>query len=454
MNTRITEELVLLLNVAKWLGLATGVGLLVGHSTTIFLSVLQGIMAGADMFPYSLLLLPLGLAASAWITTSLAPEAGGQGVERVIQAVHLRSGRIKAQVIPAKLLATLLTVGTGGSAGNVGPCAQIGGAFCSWMAEIFHFSSDDRKTLVICGISAGFSSVLGAPIAGAFFGMEALFVGALAYQVLLPSVIAAVVAHQVTVFWDVSVWTTSLELTTTLNSSFIGWSILAGVVFGLCAWLLIEGIHLGRHVAFQAKLPAPLLGFLAGLTIIGIALLTSSKVLGLGDDVIRAMIAGEEIFWYAFFLKVVLTSITLNFGGSGGIILPICFVGATIGSAFGQVFHLDTSVFAALGIAGLLAGAINTPITAVFLSLELFGAEIGVCAMVTCAISFLMSGHRSAIPTQLLQLHKAPGIRSDLNQEVSETQFFVDAWDVRVKIIREKIKNRLVVITKRPKGKP
>ncbi len=452
MNTRITEELLLLLNVAKWLFLATGVGLLVGLSTSLFLKALHGIMAGTALIPYGLFLLPLGLCASAWITSSLAPEAGGQGVERVIQAVHLRSGRIQAQVIPAKVVATLLTIGSGGSAGNVGPCAQIGGGLCSWVAEIFQLSDDDRKTLVISGISAGFASVLGTPIAGAFFGVEALFVGALAYQVLLPSVIAAIVGHQVTVYFGISTWTTPLEIASSFNSSLLFWAILAGVVFGLCALLLIEGIHLGRRLAFQATLPPPVLGLVAGLVLIGLASLTSTRLLGLGDDVIQDMVAGKEIFWYAFLFKILATSITLNFGGSGGIIMPICFVGATAGSLFGNVFQLDPGFFAALGIAGLLAGAVNTPITAVLLSLELFGVHIGTYAMLTCVISFLISGHRSAIPTQLLQLHKAPGIRSDLNQEVSETQFYVDSWDVRVKVMKEKIKDRLIVITKRSKS--
>ncbi len=452
MHKRVTEEFVLALNVAKWLFLATGVGLLVGLSTTIFLTALHSITTYVALAPpYHHLLLPFGLAASAWITNSLAPEAGGQGVERVIQAVHLRSGHIKAQVIPAKFVATLLTISTGGSAGNVGPCAQIGGGVASWVAEMFRFSDDDRKTLVICGISAGFASVLGTPIAGAFFGVEALFVGALSYQVLLPSVIAAIVGYQVTLFFDISFWTSSLEISASVNHLVLLWSVLAGIVFGLCALLLIEGIQLGKHVAFQTKLPPPLLGFLAGFALLGIASLSSTRLLGLGDEVIQDMLAGHEIFWYAFFLKIVLTSITLNFGGSGGVILPICFVGAAAGSLFGHVLNLDAGLFAALGIAGLLAGAVNTPITAVLLALELFGVQIGTYAMVICAISFLISGHRSAIPTQLLQLHKAPGIRADLNQEISETQFYVDSWDVRVKVFKDKIKERLIILTRRSK---
>ncbi|WP_447971691.1 chloride channel protein [Nitrospira sp. M1] len=451
MNKRVTEEIILLIAVFKWLLLATGVGLLVGLSTTFFLKALQIMLTETARIPYSLFLLPFGLSISAWITSSLAPEAGGQGVERVIQAVHLRSGRIQSQVIPAKLIATLLTIGTGGSAGNVGPCAQIGGAVASWAAEMFRFSDADRKTLVICGISAGFASVLGTPIAGAFFGVEALFVGALAYHVLLPSVIAAVVGHQVTLFFGISFWTTSVEAVTLFSSSFFLWAILAGICFGLCALLLIEAINLGKRTAFYTPLPRPVLAFLGGLALLGIASISSMSALGLGDRVIQDVLAGNDVLWYLFLLKIVLTSITLNFGGSGGVILPICFVGATAGSVFGHIFSLDSGVFAALGIAGLLAGAVNTPITAVLLSLEVFGIEIGVCAMVCCVISFLISGHRSAIPTQLLQLHKAPGIRADLNQEVSETQFFVDEWEVRVKVVRERIKNRFIILKNRSK---
>ncbi|GJL55257.1 MAG: permease [Nitrospirales bacterium] len=453
MNKHVTEECILLITVCKWLVLATGVGLLVGVSTTFFLEALQTILTETSHISYGLFLLPFGLSLSAWITSSLAPEAGGQGVERVIQAVHLRSGRIKAHVIPAKLVATLLTIGTGGSAGNVGPCAQIGGAVASWTADIFRFSDADRKTLVICGISAGFASVLGTPIAGAFFGVEALFVGALAYHVLLPSVIAAVVGHQVTLFFGVTFWTTPVEVVTHVSPLLFLWSILAGICFGLCALALIEAINLGKRTAFYTPLPPPLLAFLGGLVLLGVASISSMSVLGLGDHVIQQALAGQEVLWYLCILKIVTTSITLNFGGSGGVILPICFVGATAGSLFGHTFSLDTGVFAALGIAGLLAGAVNTPITAVLLSLEVFGIEIGVCAMVCCAISFLISGHRSAIPTQLLQLHKAPAIRAELNREVSETQFFVDEWEVRIKVVRENIKNRLIIMKNRSKRK-
>ena len=113
---------------------------------------------------------------------------------------------------------------------------------------------------------------------------------------------------------------------------------------------------------------------------------------------------------------------TLKTGGSGGIVLPICFVGATTGSALGWILGQDPGLFAALELTGLLAGAINTPITAVILGLELFGLASGPYLLLSCTIAFLLSGHRSAIPTQLLQFTKAPTLQASLNKEIGELE--------------------------------
>jgi len=157
-------------------------------------------------------------------------------------------------------------------------------------------------------------------------------------------------------------------------------------------------------------------------------------------DVIQDTIQGDHIVWYFFLIKILVTSITLNFGGSGGIILPICFVGATAGALFGEIFNLPTDLFAMLGLAGLLAGAINTPITAVLLAIELFGLPVGTYAIVICAISFLISGHRSAIPTQLLAFNKAPAIHATLKQEIGQTKAEIDPWNIQLKPYKEILK--------------
>lgn len=191
MIRQLSEELILLIHVLKWLLLAAGLGMLVGMTSTGFVLLLNVFIDTLGTASWTYWLLPVGLGLSAWITSTLVPEAEGQGVERVIRAIHLQSGKISWKVIPAKITATVLTIGTGGSACNVGPCVQIGSGVASFMEDVFQCHALDRKTLVICGLSAGFASIFGTPLAGAFFGIEALFVGSLTYQVLLPSVVAA-----------------------------------------------------------------------------------------------------------------------------------------------------------------------------------------------------------------------------------------------------------------------
>ena len=450
MNNRISEILVLLVYVTKWVILATITGIIVGLSTTGFLMGLEGVMSLVSLTTtFGLILLPLGLMASAWITSRLAPEAGGQGLERVIQAVHYRSGHIQAQVIPAKLIATLLTVGTGGSAGSVGPCAQIGGGLCSVFADLVKLDDSDRKTLVISGISAGFAAVLGTPLAAAIFGVEALFVGSMGYQVLLPSVISAMVSYQVAIHAGIPYWSLSLEAVPTLSFSIFPWLIGGGIVFGLCSILFIEGMDYGKEISMQMPTHPALNGLIAGSGISGIAFFLTPDVLGLGVNVIQETIQGHHVIWYLFLVKILVTSLTLNFGGSGGIILPICFVGTTVGAFFASIFSLPNDLFAILGLAGLLAGAINTPLTALLLSIELFGLSVGPFVLVICAISFLISGHRSALPTQVLTIHKAPAIRTVLQEEISKTKADIPPWSEQLKWYQE-IFQRYSFGTKKP----
>ena len=148
----------------------------------------------------------------------------------------------------------------------------------------------------------------------------------------------------------------------------------------------------------------------------------SSPFLGLGNQVVPEILSGQSVLWYAFLLKILATSITLSFGGSGGIIMPICVVGTMAGAWFGNVFHLEPELFAALGLAGLLAGAANAPLAAIFLALELFGVNIGIPALIVCAMSFLICGHRSAIPTQVVRMKKATGISVEQGQEICDSR--------------------------------
>ena len=422
MIRQLSEEVILLIHVAKWLLLATAVGILVGLTSTGFVLFLNLVINFGSGVTWAYWLLPLGLALSAWLTSAHVPEAGGQGVEQVIRAIHLHSGKMRWQVIPAKIIATILTIGTGGSAGNVGPCVQIGSGLSSFLADALQFNSYDRKTLVICGLSAGFASILGTPLAGALFGIEALFVGSLGYQVLFPSVVAALVGYLTASFLGMPAMNFVASSFPTFDPSLLMLSLLGGVVFGIVSMIFVECLNGSKRLMYYFPAPPPLYGAIGGSLLLGIAWLTSPEVLGLGKETIQRALEGGTIVWALILGKILTTALTLNTGGSGGIILPICFVGATSGSALDWMFGQDPSLFAALGLTGLLAGAINTPITAVLLGLELFGIASGPYLLLSCTIAFLLSGHRSAIPTQLLQFTKAPALRAPMNREVGELE--------------------------------
>ncbi len=197
MRRRVIEESVLFISVAKWFFLASVTGAVVGISTTIFLKSLAFASEYAGGFSLYFLLLPVAMFLSSLIVKYLAPEAEGHGTEKIIDAVHTRNAKINPAVVPIKLVATVITIALGGSAGKEGPCAQIGAGLASTIARLLNFDDGDRKKLVICGISAGFATVFGTPIAGAMFGVEVLFVGAILYDVLLPSFVAGIVGYQI-----------------------------------------------------------------------------------------------------------------------------------------------------------------------------------------------------------------------------------------------------------------
>lgn len=422
MRKKVLESSVLFISIMKWLFLASCIGVIVGLSTTVFLKALEGSISFASGYKYYFLLLPAAFFLSAAIIKYLAPEAKGHGTEKVIEAVHKRSGKINPLVVPIKLAATVITIASGGSAGKEGPCAQIGAGLSSFFADLFRFDDNDRKKLVICGISAGFSTVFGTPIAGAIFGVEVLFVGGLLYEVLLPSFVAGVVGYQVSSALGVAYFYEPLNFIPHFTSAFFLSVCFAGIFFGICSLIFVEALRFFEWLNNKITLHDFYKALLGGSSLVILAFIFSPRYLGLGLDTIKTSLEGGHVPLIAPLLKMLFTSITLSFGGSGGIVTPIFFIGATSGSAFADIFGLSSDVFSAIGMVSLLAGAANTPISASIMSVELFGPQVAPYAAIACVISFLMTGYRSVYPSQILAIEKSPSFSSEKGKEMKDIQ--------------------------------
>jgi H+/Cl- antiporter ClcA len=430
----LTQESILLLSIFKWVILASLIGLIVGTATAVFLFLLEHAVQLTAQFEWYYLGLPIVMAFCIWIVRAIAPEAEGHGTEKVIRAVHQSNGKMRVRIVPIKLMTTILTIMFGGSAGKEGPSAQIGAALASGFAQLFHFTPEDRKKLVICGISAGFTAVLGTPIAGAIFGVEVLFMGKLLYSVLLPSFISGMMSFQVASALGVEYHYHIIPFQQSFDAVFYIFTGFAGVFFGLLSVFTITVLNFFEDFSNRLKLVRPLKAFLAGAVIAGFALIFSTDYLGMGLSTIDHALLGGHIVWYAALLKILMTALTLGFGGSGGVLTPLFFIGATAGSAFAMFFGLDPAVFAAFGLVSMLAGAANTPLAACILAVELFGPAITPYATIACVISFFMSGYYSIFPSQVLSMQKTGAMPPDKGHEVEGADYYIN-YNARRRIV-------------------
>lgn len=408
-----TEHTALFISTFKWSLLGAAAGLCVGFGTRVFLwcvsvsgPAVERLTSG--LFPPTVLL-PVALPLCVFLVRRFAPEASGHGTEAVISAVHERSGRIDWRVAPVKLLATVVTLAFGGSVGKEGPCAQIGAGIASLFADVLRLKDEDRRRLVICGIGGGFAAVFGTPISGALFGIEVLYLGRIEYPVLFPCLVSGIVAHLVCgARAPVPALPDILPLGQTEMTVL---SILFGAAFGLAALLLIEtmrGLEGGLHRFARHPYRVAAVG---GLFLAAFYALAGSTYAGLGVATIEGALTGTaQVVLLAFAFKIIATAATLETGGSGGIVTPLFFIGATSGAALARLLHLPTGVFAAFGLVSVLAAGANTPIAAAVMGIELLPANIGVFAALSACTAFLIVGHRSVYASQKIGLSKSAGL--------------------------------------------
>ena len=411
-----TEQTAIFFSVTKWVFLSSIIGILIGIVISFFLKSIEYAEYHRGDLPFHYYyLLPVTFVLTVWLVKTFAPNAEGHGTEKVIEAIHKRDGQIDIAVIPVKLVATVMTIFSGGSVGKEGPGAQIGAGVASFISTTLKFRKGDRKKLVICGISAGFASVFGTPIAGAIFGVEVLIIGVIMYDVLLPSFIAGFAAFTTTQFLGVeyTYYDVRFYQEIALDIPLIFQVILAGIFFGVISDILVTTLRQSSKLIKKLKFSAYIKAFFGGLILVLLTLYFGEQYLGLGMGTIKDALSPNSIMnvelpWYSFLLKTIYTSITLGVGGSGGIITPVFYVGATSGNLFGHIVGGEhIALFAALGFVSVLSGATNAPIAATIMAVELFGLEIAHYAAISAVISFLLTGHRSVFNSQKLGMSKS-----------------------------------------------
>jgi H+/Cl- antiporter ClcA len=418
----LAEPLVMLATVAQWLVLSIATGALIGVGCSIFLRVLFATAGRAYAAPLwlQMLLLPLGGLANGILLYYGYKLRRSTFTDNAIVAVNEQQGKMPFRTLWIKPLAALITLGCGGSAGKEGPCSHIGASTAAAVGRVLHLNPVMRKRLLACGVSAGFSSVFGTPIAGAIYGVEMLAIGRIRHDFLFPGIVAGVTAFEVSRWLGVPYPVYHIAFVGDFTELLFLKTVVIGILCGAVAWLFVELLRRVREAVAWLKqrytLWPPLLPLLGGVVLALLILAIPNEYLGLSLPLMDQALRGEPMPYLGFFWKALLVAITLGSGFYGGIVTPQFVMGAVAGGAFAHLLGLHAALGAAVGLVAVVASASNAPIAAILMGVELFGADSTLYVAGACVAAYLIIGHRSVYPEQQVAYSKSSWIfaRADL----------------------------------------
>ncbi len=400
-----TEKIILLRYLFKWLFFAVLIGILAGSASALFLVSLRKVGIVFQEYSWLLFLLPL-----AGLLIGLLYEYAGKEVAKgnnlVIDEFNIPKKVIPFRMAPMILLGTLISHLFGASVGREGTAVQMGAAIADRFTALFRLKSRDRKVLLIMGISAGFASVFGTPIAGAVFALEVLALGQIRHEAILPSFLSALLAHFTCLAWGVSHSAYSISIVPDFIPLHIIYVILAGIIFGLTA-MLFTNTQLFFSNAFKKWIPySPMRPFWGGIIIVLFFLIPGAlRYSGLGLDVITDSFRAEMLP-QDFILKLLFTAFTLAAGFKGGEVTPLFFIGATLGNSLAWFIPLPYALLAGMGFVAVFSGATNTPLACMIMGFELFGMNAGIYIALACVTAYMFSGHTSIYSSQRIESPK------------------------------------------------
>ena len=322
-------------------------------------------------------------------------EAKSDGVPATMEAVALKGGIIKVRTFSTRMLASAITLGSGGSAGKEGPIIQIGASIGSAVGQFFKVSGERMRVLVGCGAAAGLASIFNAPIAGVLFALEVVL-GEFNLHSFSPIVISSVVATAVSRAWLIHGSAIKLTPYTLFSYWEIAFYAILGIAAGVVSVAFTKSLH-GVERFFEHRAPIkthwkPILGGLA----VGVMGFFYPQILGCAYTPITHAIQGDFI-WQTLLallvLKIIGTSFTLGSGGSGGILYPCLFMGATLGAMLGHVFNLlapgiapAAGGYALVGMGAVLGAAVQAPMAAIMMGFELTNSYTVILPLMTSCV--------------------------------------------------------------------
>ncbi|MCD6352688.1 MAG: chloride channel protein [Proteobacteria bacterium] len=370
---------------------------------------------------------------------SLAPEAEGHGTDAMIDSFHRGRGIVRARVPFVKLIASALTIGSGGSAGREGPIAQIGSGFGSYLASILKLSDRERRIMLLAGAGAGIGAIFKSPLGGALFATEVLYrAPEFEFEALIPAMIASIVSYSVfgsIMGWEPIFAIPYLEFRHPCELLFYGLLGIICAVGGIFYVKIFYGFRdrIFNRIPIRNHLKPALGGFM-----LGVVAFFLPQTLEMGYGYVQLAIFGKMTIMMMFVIAVVkifATSFTISSGGSGGVFAPSLTIGAMLGGGFGQICHsffpqiiTQPEAFVLVGMAGFFAGVAKVPIASIIMVCEMTqGYGLLVPLMMVSLIAYMFSSRWTIYEKQVPLRIKSPAHRGDFNINILEHLTVKDA---------------------------
>ncbi len=394
-----------------------------------------------------LIILPAAGLIVGWLVQTFAPEAEGHGTDAVIHAFHRERSVVRKRVAPIKLIASILTIGSGGSAGREGPVAQVGAGFASYLSTILGLSANDRRILLVAGVAGGIGGMFRAPLGGALFAIEVLYSeNEFESDALIPSIIASIVAYVV-------------------NASFTGWApifrsppavfnnpaslvgyLILGIVLAFVGIVYVKTFY-GMRDAFFLKLPVPAWtkpGI--GALLLAILAMGIPQVMGGGYGWLQLTLDHNlplKLLLLLLPAKIVATALTISSGGSGGVFAPSLIIGgitgavfAELGTRFAPLFTPSPEACVLVGMGGFFAGVANVPIASLVLVAEMSGSyQLLAPMMLVGSVSFLLTRGISIYEQQVPGRIDSPAHIGEFQIDILEQLRVSDVLEPRQPIV-------------------